>query len=61
MADIAKQLTRSDGSVYGISAGYDTQIGIYNTIFANGGTIVSEDKKTSGYDTEQLRQVYSVG
>lgn len=52
MADIAKQLTRSDGSVYGISAGYDTQIGIYNTIFANGGTIVSEDKKTSGYDTE---------
>lgn len=27
MADIAKQLTRSDGSVYGISAGYDTQTG----------------------------------
>ena len=52
MADIAKQLTRSDGSVYGISAEYETQIAIYNTIFANGGTIVSEDKKTSGYDTE---------
>lgn len=45
MADIAKQLTRSDGSVYGISAEYETQIAIYNTIFANGGTIVSEDKK----------------
>lgn len=52
MADIAKQLTRSDGSVYGISAGYETQIAIYNTIFANGGKIISEDKKTSGYDTE---------
>ena len=52
MADIAKQLTRSDGSVYGISAEYETQIAIYNTIFANGGKIISEDKKTSGYDTE---------
>ena len=52
MADIAKQLTKSDGSVYGISAGYETQIAIYNTIFANGGKIISEDKKTSGYDTE---------
>ena len=55
MADIAKQLTKTDGSVYGISARYDTQVGIYNTIFANGGYVVSDDKTKSGYDMEETQ------
>lgn len=55
MADIAKQLTKEDGTVYGIGAGYDTQIGIYNTIYAAGGKIISEDKKTSGYDMPETQ------
>lgn len=50
LAEAANALTK-DG-VYGFSAGYDTQCGIYNTIYAAGGYIISEDKKSSGYDQE---------
>lgn len=55
MADIAKQLTKEDGSVYGIGAAYDTQIGIYNTIYAAGGEVISKDKKSSGYDKAETQ------
>lgn len=49
MLAIAKQLTKKDRSIYGITAAYREQTGIYNTIFANGGYVISEDKKSSGY------------
>ena len=55
MAEKAKALTKDDGSVYGIGAGFDTQCGIYNTIYACGGYIISEDKKSSGYDLEETQ------
>ncbi len=49
MVAAAKKLTKEDGSVYGIGAPYRDQTGIYSTIFANGGKIISDDKKSSGY------------
>ena len=55
MAEKAKALTKDDGSVYGIGAGFDTQCGIYNTIFACGGYVISEDKKASGYDLPETQ------
>ena len=55
MTETAKQLTKSDGSVYGIGAPYDTQVGIYNTIYAAGGEVISEDKKSSGYDKPETQ------
>ena len=55
MAEKAAALTKEDGSVYGIGAGFDTQCGIYNTIYACGGYIISEDKKSSGYDKEETQ------
>lgn len=56
MADAAKQLTKSDGSVYGIGAYYDNQSIIYNTIPAAGGYVISDDKTKSGYDLEETQQ-----
>ena len=55
MAEKAAQLTKDDGSLYGIGAGFDTQRGIYNTIFACGGYVISEDKKSSGYDLAETQ------
>lgn len=55
MVDIAKQLTKADGSVYGISAEYQTHFGIYNTIPADGGYVISDDKKKSGYNKEETQ------
>ena len=55
MAEKAAALTKDDGSVYGIGAGFDTQCGIYNTIFACGGYVISEDKKSSGYDLAETQ------
>jgi multiple sugar transport system substrate-binding protein len=45
----AKKLTKSDGSQYGILAPLHNQEGYYNFVYQNGGTIVTDDKK-SGYD-----------
>lgn len=55
MVATAKQLTKADGSQYGISAQYRDQVGIYNTIFATGGYVLSEDKKTSGYSLPETQ------
>lgn len=52
MTEAAKQLTDADKGVYGISAGYADQGGFYNTVFACGGYIISDDKTTSGFDQE---------
>jgi multiple sugar transport system substrate-binding protein len=45
----AEKLTKKDGSQYGILAPLHNQEGYYNFVYQNGGTIVTNDKK-SGYD-----------
>ena len=55
MVDIARQLTREDGSVYGIAAPVANQTAFYNTICAMGGEVISEDKKSSGYDKPETQ------
>ena len=50
--ETAKKLTKADGSVYGVNADPNSQCGYYNTILESGGYIISDDKKTSGYDTD---------
>lgn len=44
----AQALTKTDGSQYGFCAGLHNQEGYYNFVYQNGGTIVTDDKK-SGY------------
>lgn len=50
MVDAAKKLTDPAKGVWGIAANFDSQGGFYNTIFQNGGYVISDDKKSSGYD-----------
>ncbi|ADU29366.1 ABC transporter substrate-binding protein [Evansella cellulosilytica] len=47
--DAAKQLTKDDGSQYGILTPLHSQEGYYNFVYQNGGTIITDDKR-SGYD-----------
>ncbi|GHF40356.1 multiple sugar transport system substrate-binding protein [Amycolatopsis bartoniae] len=50
----AKQLSQKLGGegIYGVSAGIDSgQTTYYNTIFQSGGSVISPDGKTSGYDS----------
>lgn len=51
MADAAKKLTKADGSQYGyaINTG-NNQDSYYNVIYSYGGSVITEDKKKSGYD-----------
>lgn len=49
--EAAKKLTKEDGSVYGYcNPNNNNQAGYYNMIFGRGGYIISDDKKSSGYD-----------
>lgn len=48
LEEAAAALTK-DG-VYGITTGMESQSGYYNYMCANGGFIISDDKKTSGFD-----------
>lgn len=48
----AKKLTKADGSQYGMCAGLHNQEGYYNFVYQNGGTIITDDKK-SGYADEK--------
>ncbi len=49
MKEAAKKLTKPDKSQYGVLAALHNQEGYYNFVYQNGGTIVTDDKK-SGYD-----------
>ncbi|HFI0703234.1 TPA: extracellular solute-binding protein [Streptococcus suis] len=49
LKEVAKQLTKEDGSQYGFGAGLSNQEGYYNFIYQNGGTVITDDLK-SGYD-----------
>ena len=47
----AKKLTKEDGSQYGLAIRNDNnQEAYYNIVYDMGGEIISDDKKTSGYD-----------
>lgn len=48
-AAAAKKLTNEDHWGYAIRPG-DNQEGFYNTIYSMGGYVISDDKKTSGFD-----------
>ena len=51
MTEAAKKLTKEDGSQYGMALRNDNnQAGYYNMIYDNGGSIISDDKKKSGWD-----------
>lgn len=51
MAEAAKKLTKEDGSQYGYAVNTgNNQDSYYNMIYAYGGSVLSEDKKTSGLD-----------
>lgn len=53
----AKKLTKEDGSQYGLAIRNDNnQAGYYNIIYSNGGTILSDDKKKSGWDDPKTVQ-----
>lgn len=49
--EAAKQITKEDGSVYGYcNVNSNNQAGWYNMVYDHGGYIISDDKKTSGFD-----------
>ncbi len=48
----AKALTDPEKGIYGIDAGYADQGGFYNTVYANGGYIVNDDKTKSGFSEQ---------
>ncbi len=51
LEEAAKILTKEDGSQYGFALRSDNnQAGYYNMIYDNNGSIISDDKKTSGWD-----------
>lgn len=54
----AKKLTKDtdDGKQYGYMASYENQSGYYNFIASNGGYIISDDKKSSGFDTKESKE-----
>lgn len=48
--EAAQQLTNAEQGVWGIAARMVNQEGYYNTIYQNGGYVISPDKTASGYD-----------
>lgn len=50
LKEAARKLTKEDGSQYGfVVQGKENQAGYWNFIYQNGGYIISEDKKSSGW------------
>jgi len=50
LIDAAQKLTDPAKGQWGIAANFDSQGGYYNTIYQAGGYMISDDKKSSGYD-----------
>ena len=50
LEQVAKKLTNPAKGIWGIAAALDNQENYYNTIYQNGGYVISSDKKTSGYN-----------
>ena len=61
VGEAAKKLTKEDGSQYGMALRNDNnQAGYYNMIYDNGGFIISDDKKTSGWDDPKTIEAMQV-
>ncbi len=59
--DTAKKLTKSDGSQYGYAVNTgNNQDSFYNAIYAYGGYVISDDKKTSGFDNPKTIEAMSL-
>lgn len=57
LADAARKLTKEDGSQYGFSsAATYNQDGYYNLIYSMGGSVISEDKKTSLWNSPETKK-----
>ncbi|WP_432663271.1 sugar ABC transporter substrate-binding protein [Wukongibacter baidiensis] len=53
MVEAARKITDVDKGIYGTAARIDdNQVGVYNTIPAADGFVISKDRKQSGYNTE---------
>ncbi|GGJ51628.1 ABC transporter substrate-binding protein [Virgibacillus salexigens] len=51
LVDASQKLTNPDKDIYGVAAYIqDAQASYFNTILANNGYVISEDKKESGFD-----------
>lgn len=50
LREVAKKLTDPAKGVWGFAADGSDQTGFWNVIYQNGGTVISDDLKTSGYD-----------
>lgn len=58
--DAAKKLTKKDGSQYGFSLKpSNNQAGWYNIIYDMGGTVISQDKKKSGFDSPEVVRAFT--
>lgn len=54
LTEAAVKLTKDDGSQYGFAMRNDNnQAGYYNLIYGNNGTVISDDKTKSGWDSEE--------
>jgi multiple sugar transport system substrate-binding protein len=59
--ETAKKLTKADKSQYGYSCDTDNnQDSFYNAIYAYGGSVISEDKKKSGFDDPKTIEAMSL-
>lgn len=50
LVEVAHKLTDEANGIYGFAAPLDAQQGYYNFIYQNGGYVITEDKKSSGFD-----------
>ena len=61
VTEVAKKLTKEDGSQYGLAVRNDNnQAGYYNLIYDNGGYIINEDKTKSGWDDPKTIEAMEV-
>lgn len=54
MTEMARKLTKEDGSQYGIAVRNDNnQAGYYNLVYDYGGEVINDDKTASGWDSPE--------
>lgn len=53
MVEVAQKLTDKTKGIYGMAAPISNQDSYYNTILQEGGSIISDDKKKSGFDSPE--------
>lgn len=53
VSEAAAKLTDESAGIWGITSEINGQANYYNTILQNGGYVISDDKKTSGFDSDE--------